>query len=271
MDWPDCLGCKGANQTLCLEGEFYACKCVSGNEQGVCCVCESDQFDCTDFELRCKCYRQCFCIEWVCGCPLEESLLSTGDMLRNVESKDGTENIYDAIPCNGFCCSMSALYCSMPACFGCSSKEECLCMKNSAVACKPMCGEANRQNQRSCCLVSKRSVVCYDSIKTCVKCMDQVCCIDNRCALPCDNEVPCLYTCFPCCTCCVDWQFKIACCNTVGQLTGRSNAPAVQQQQQVVNQVVIINQTPAPVQVVYSQPQPSGVIVSAASAPYDSK
>lgn len=45
---------------------------------------------------------------------------------------------------------------------------------------------------------------------------------DRRMALPCDDDVPCVYTYFPCCTCCVNGQCSLACCTTINQVTIRN-------------------------------------------------
>eukprot|EP01032_Pedospumella_encystans_P025312 gene25312-28614_t len=56
---------------------------------------------------------------------------------------------------------------------------------------------------------------------TCAKLIGQFFCIDQRCALPCDEEVPCLITYLPFCTCsCINGGFNVRCCETIGQATG---------------------------------------------------
>jgi hypothetical protein len=52
----------------------------------------------------------------------------------------------------------------------------------------------------------------------------QICCVDARCALPCtgiDGDVPCVFTPLPCCICCYNYQCKIACCDTLGNLKAK--------------------------------------------------
>ena len=45
-------------------------------------------------------------------------------------------------------------------------------------------------------------------------------CVDSRCALPCDEDVPCVYSYLPFCTICIKGRLRLACCQTFGQLTG---------------------------------------------------
>lgn len=50
--------------------------------------------------------------------------------------------------------------------------------------------------------------------KTCFRVMGQCCCYDIRCALPCEAEVPCMFTmCFM--TCFYDYGCNCAFCNRV--------------------------------------------------------
>eukprot|EP01039_Chlorochromonas_danica_P008180 gene8180-9023_t len=239
LDWPHCFGCKGATQFLCIEDEYYSCKCTpANNEQNVCFLLGSGVSDLTNPECRCKLYRQCFCFEWVCGCPLDESMLQPGEMLRNVESKEGLSNVYDAVPCNATCCTIDSCFCSFPACIGCVQRQQCLCVKNTAIYMKPLCWDKEREKQRSCCLLAKSNAVCYSTPTTCIKCMDQNFCLDRRCAFPCDEE-----------------------------LTGRgANAPVPPPPAQtiVVHNIV---QTPQPAQVVYIQ-QPAQEVAPHSSVQY---
>ena len=51
---------------------------------------------------------------------------------------------------------------------------------------------------------------------TCVKMTEQVCCVDMRCAFPCDDEVPCALTVLGL-TCCYDFQPKCSCGHSLAE------------------------------------------------------
>jgi hypothetical protein len=50
---------------------------------------------------------------------------------------------------------------------------------------------------------------------------------DSRCAFPCDDDVPCIWSgcCF--CTCCVNFTCKVTCCATINELLGARHPPLV--------------------------------------------
>jgi len=75
-----------------------------------------------------------------------------------------------------------------------------------------------------CVQLRSDSYQCVFSFFNSAKSISQCFCIDNRCALPCDEEVPCVYglCCF--CTVCVDWTFVLSCCSTINQLVDQSRA-----------------------------------------------
>ena len=56
------------------------------------------------------------------------------------------------------------------------------------------------------------------------KFISQCFCCDCRGALPCDEEVPCIFGLCHCCTLCVDWRFLLSCCNTINQISDKSRA-----------------------------------------------
>ena len=70
------------------------------------------------------------------------------------------------------CCYHWALYFKWPNCCGGEQQCECIC-------CETTC-----------------SVKCLDFSKRFYKLTGQCFCVDNRCAIPCDDEVPCLVSVF---------------------------------------------------------------------------
>lgn len=51
------------------------------------------------FNTACKVYRQCFCCEWICGCPLESAYVSTDAAYSSIPTNDGSVNTADIVPC----------------------------------------------------------------------------------------------------------------------------------------------------------------------------
>ena len=79
--------------------------------------------------------------------------------------------------------------------------------------------------------------------------ISQTWCCDRRAALPCDSDVPCVYTYLPFCTCCVNGSCNIACCATINQVLGKHKVGGMGNGQYVNAQVI----SPQ-VQVVTAQP-----------------
>lgn len=107
--------------------------------------------------------------------------------------------LFDQVPFVGECCLFASCYTKMPECLGCHTESECLCLEMKGIGCKPQSGQP-----KLCCICCEGS---YNIIPptTCIKGTSQVCCADTRCALPCDEDVPCIFNvCFI--TCC--YKFK---------------------------------------------------------------
>ena len=85
----------------------------------------------------------------------------------------------------GAVCIMLSCYPKFPDCLGCASKGVFLCCEIEAVLCK-----TGRQDGSICmCMKSEVEVI---KPTVCIKCTEQLFCLDLRCALPFDDEVPCL-------------------------------------------------------------------------------
>ena len=108
------------------------------------------------------------------------------------ESKDTTINVDELILCEACFCSHSMLYCDMPGCIGCSTKEECLCCQEQCclkLGAAPLLCKSEDPDvcfQTGCivyaCACKKPS--------TCCLYRGQVCCIVEQCAFPCDKVRP---------------------------------------------------------------------------------
>jgi len=109
----------------------------------------------------------------------------------------------DLIACCALCCTTCNLYCKWPACLGCHTKGGVCCIEIEALMCKV------GVNEGSLCMCCKQEVECLVPT-TCIKMTSQMFCVDQRCAFPCDDEVPCTVALLGL-TCCRDWACVCKC------------------------------------------------------------
>jgi len=157
-----------------------------------------------------------------------------------VISTDAEKDMNKVVPCDSCCCYIDSCFCLFPQCLGCARKEECCCLACDSIYYKPQCGDTEREDQDVCCILQK-GAIWIQWPTTCLKTVDQCCCIDHRCAFPCDKEVPCLCMCLPFCTCCVNCACGCYCCATIETMTGAGIKPRVVQQQPTQTTVIYVN------------------------------
>lgn len=164
----------------------------------------------------------------------------------------------DLVPCNACCCSISSCYLDFPACIGGQDESNCLCLRTSTKWCKPVTDP-------------KKLMICNEGgyyvtyPRTCIKGFDQFFCLESRCALPCDEEVPCMISfCFL--TCFYDFKFHFAVFKSIGEIDAEVNGPPPSPETNVVQNIYIHDDQPkaAPVTVTAtvvspasSNPEPS--------------
>jgi len=91
----------------------------------------------------------------------------------------------DLKPCFAAICCICSLYPKFPDCLGAHVKGVLVCVEIESLCCKV--GKADG----SICMCMKNEI---ELIKptTCVKMFQQFFCMDVRCAIPCDEDVPCI-------------------------------------------------------------------------------
>eukprot|EP00392_Amoebophrya_sp_AT5.2_P008638 g8666.t1 len=120
-------------------------------------------------------------------------------MANNDEDKRDQSDvkIEDLQPCQAMCCAIQSCYCKFPECLGCVSDGTVLFCQGRCVSLKPLdC----KDDDKRCCAVCEMNA--FWKIPTEFgesKC--QCCCIDQRMAIPCNDDVPCMFTPLPCCVC----------------------------------------------------------------------
>jgi len=131
--------------------------------------------------------------------------------------KPSPEDLY---PCAACCCTLISCYCNWPKCLGCYEKGTVVCLEIEGLCCKTAVQEG------ALCLCTKGEVQCVKP-RTCCKLESQYCCYDCRCALPCDQEVPCMVTILGL-TLIKDYACKCKCGEEIA-----SKAPSVDSQQNI--------------------------------------
>ena len=120
--------------------------------------------------------------------------------------EDGQTGASELVPFNACCCAISSCVCDYPEYIGAVAEGSVCCFEGNLKACRI----SSVADKWCICLEAD---IYLQSPKTCVKCVQQCCCVDTRCAFPCaKEEVPCLLTIFFI-TCFYDWSpvFCAAC------------------------------------------------------------
>ena len=86
------------------------------------------------------------------------------------------------MPFSACCCAISSCIFDWPDCLGLVCEGTVLCFEGNFKACRVS------QIQGKCCICLEADCYCK-SPTTCIKCVKQVCCLDIRCAFPCEKEV----------------------------------------------------------------------------------
>ena len=112
------------------------------------------------------------------------------------------------IPFSACCCSIHSCFFDAPPCFGCQDQTTCLCLRSNTRCCKVASKEELETAKRYCICQEGGTFIVIP--RTCLKGQDQCFCLENRCAFPCDRDVPCLFTvCFITCFYNYKWQFEV--------------------------------------------------------------
>ena len=79
--FPECLGCQGEHECLCIECSHQRCKPMRHDsatvtadvtDNDVVCTCCASGCYFIRLTTCCKCVEQCFCIEERCSCPCDD-------------------------------------------------------------------------------------------------------------------------------------------------------------------------------------------------------
>jgi len=153
--------------------------------------------------------------------PQEPVDLPSDSKVEKLESSTTTAaegvDTKDLITCCAMCCISMNLYCKWPDCCGCYSKGQMVCLELESLACKV------GVNKGSLCMCCKQEFECIVPT-TCIKMTSQFFCLDQRCAFPCDDEVPCAVA-FCGLTICRNWTCHCKCLEHAADEEGEGGAP----------------------------------------------
>lgn len=124
-------------------------------------------------------------------------------------SARGRVDVGDLKPCIGLCCMYHSYFCKLPDAFGCYHNFTCCCLREEDMCYKPAIAKGEIFDNEIMIICERKAAII--PIKACCVAVDQVFCIDNRCAIPCDGEfVPCvLNLCYI--NCCFEWKPAFGC------------------------------------------------------------
>lgn len=109
----------------------------------------------------------------------------------SIGSKDAIEP--EAVPLAGLCCLITSYFGVWPECFGIDIKMVFCCLELDCRYCKPRNPNSDRPDRPDRCFVISDGTNSCIKPKTLVRGHTRVCCLNQRCAIPMDEEVPCLF------------------------------------------------------------------------------
>ena len=92
----------------------------------------------------------------------------------------------ELLPFASCCCAIYSCYNKFPDCCGIYSNTTCCCLQQELTCCK--C-DKELMDEDECCTMYQGKMACLEK-PGCCKGVSQVCCIDGRGALPCDDVRP---------------------------------------------------------------------------------
>lgn len=197
--------------------------CIQMQSQ-FCCMDTRCAFPCTsDVPMMCTCFPFCTI------CPKPKCCAQVKDIVTNLpenKSKDDKPSFdLSDVPvgelrvCEAMCCMISSFLFKYPACCGMKSEGLCLCFQVEQAMCKPV---TDSSEAGVCCICFEGGQYCAVP-STCCGFSHQCCCMDQRCACPPTDKVPCVCTLLPGCTVCAGtptagFGAKVACCPKLGDI-----------------------------------------------------
>jgi hypothetical protein len=124
--------------------------------------------------------------------------------------EDGVTQLDDLIPVCGGCCIITSLYTLYPECVGSYGAVTFTCFEWNYKACK-----ISTRPEDLCICISGECMIIRPT--TCLKGVTQCFCLDNRCAMPCDDDVPCIVN-FLGLNCLYTYACACKCCTRIGEI-----------------------------------------------------
>mmetsp|Transcript_119300 Transcript_119300/g.210779 ORF Transcript_119300/g.210779 Transcript_119300/m.210779 type:complete len:152 (-) Transcript_119300:100-555(-) len=146
---------------------------------------------------------------------------------------DATDiNVNELIVCSGLGCMFTSCYTTMPDCIGCKQEAIFLCMQSEGTGFKFL--NKNENADGKCLLLAEGSSSCVMP-STCCLIQSQMCCLDTRGALPCNEKVPCICTLCPFLVLFANGSCVGKCGKTVGEVTSPGGTKVSPSQEEMKN------------------------------------
>lgn len=210
---------------LCFEGgTFVVTPSTCCQQQNQCCCIDTRcALPCTEqVPMMCTCLPGCVVYPKFGCCAKVKDLkevpvaLCAGDQGFHSDLSDIP--VGEVRVCDACCCSICGIMCKYPECIGGKMEGVACCLQCENSCCK-IIKEENQANIFCICCDGGQYVVMPS---TCIAVTETCFCIDSRCAFPCTDKVPCIFTCLPGCVVCASKELKFACCPLVKDIVPES-------------------------------------------------
>lgn len=243
------------------------------NRSQFCCLDSRSAFPCTaDVPLICSCCPGCVLVPKPACCAKVKDILG-----QEPESKAEQEKMHFDLSdtpvgeirlCNACFCTSCGFLLKYPECIGAKLEALCLCYQCEASSCKLITEDSDAGICCICCDAGTYVVM----PTTCCTYAQTFCCLDQRCACPTTDKVPCMLACLGL-TCLAKNEVKTGCCPLIGDIVPSSKdvgkvLPMEEEKPPQLAMAQPVNETPVQGQmigqpqqiIVVQQPQPVYVV-----------
>lgn len=221
FEYERCFGCRSNGQLCCFKASDLICKYAKAGEPGL--VLYQRDVSCTCDFMKYNMFQQACCLHLVfdlCCDPKGIHEKVPPAQRLNLATSFTPENELKPVCC-WTCCSRSALDCSA------QFRESCCCCYNVVSSSEYCCLVCRNKVGVCCCTKFEDPAVCCYQQRCglfCDPCQfrcnerQRAMGMDNRCACPCNEEVPCGLSLLPCAVCCVSFKPTFLCWASVADV-----------------------------------------------------
>jgi len=210
---PNWYSCQRGLNCLCYRDQISQCKTVDGK---LFCGYGNQEFFMPKAIFECFCH----CLLIHCFfCHPKDNMQGVAN--RPLPHIGASQEINKSMFFSGLLCCMNNCYCDFPDCCSASNKFSCIfCFgEGESMVLKCLGGAPDPDPEVLC--ICNRGTCWFDmpggDSGAAIKSMQHCWCQDSRCALPCDEDVPCTFGMYGA-ICVVNWQPHFDCCPTIDAL-----------------------------------------------------